>query len=961
MMKVIRLWLMALIITTPVVFASTTTIQKSPNDKREYQYLELNNGMKIVLISDKDSEKASAVLQVNLGSFSDPEKFAGLAHFLEHMLFLGTKKYPEADAYQKFIEKHGGSSNAMTDSERTVYYFDVLPSHFEPALDHFSQFFINPLFNAELVERERNAVDSEYQTHKKNDFIRFHYVFKQLANPKHPFSRFNIGSLTTLKADNNLKLREAVVDFFNQHYNANTMILALTGPQSLKELEKLATTYFNEVPNRSAKTEVSYLNEKLILPEQLRKRVNVVPVGKRQYLSLVFPVPDQNQFYQSKPDFYVSKLIDNTSENSLYHYLYNKKWAELIDADYYSITTTQGIYSIDVDLTPEGAKHVDEIVTAIFSYLNLIKAQGLAQWRHDENRKIANLGFKFLEKASPVDSALRIVRNARLYPIKDVITADYSFDSYNPTLIENLLSYLTSDNMLLFVSHKNVTGNKTEPYFQASYSIEDIDDEKLTLWKNTTLADLKLPEVNSYIVDENKVAYQAYKNSVTQTPKLVLDEAEKRVWCMNDSIFKNPKILFNYSLVTPVVEQSPEASVLADIYIKLANQLLIRKLYPAVSAGNSFSLGLHSRGIAVSVEGYNTEIIKHIADDINQVLLHMPIDPQRFETTKKIMLQDYDNMNYIKPVERGFKEIRSVLLQPSWPIESLRSALQKINVERFENYSKKLLSAVSFEFLAFGNVDCAKIVNEIQPITDAYNFTEKPFKDTSIKVVNLSPGKTYVRDISTKHNDHSMVMLFQPMENTDKTKASLMLLSQILSEPFFTELRTKQQLGYIVGVTEIPFEETMLLGYYIESPHYTPSDIFKRMNAFHQKAHETLLSISQEDLQRHKQSLKELLLQKPINRYDLHSRYWSEILNRHFKFDRRQRLADALASVTATDLSGLYHQMHLNKGNYKRLILKTAKQKESIFDEFYTIKSPIKFKQQARFFENEFVKVSAGG
>jgi insulysin len=99
-------------------------------------------------------------LDVQVGCFHDPPKFPGLSHFLEHLLFMGTEKYPIENEYSQFLNEHGGNSNAFTDSENTNYYFDVGHAHLEHSLDIFAQFFIHPLFNASSTERELCAVDS---------------------------------------------------------------------------------------------------------------------------------------------------------------------------------------------------------------------------------------------------------------------------------------------------------------------------------------------------------------------------------------------------------------------------------------------------------------------------------------------------------------------------------------------------------------------------------------------------------------------------------------------------------------------------------------------------------------------------------------------------------------------------------------------------------------------------------
>jgi insulysin len=131
------------------------------SDDRKYRHLVLPNHLQILLISDPSTDKAAACCDVAVGSMADPAEAQGLAHFLEHMLFMGTEKYPEENEYSVFLNEHGGYSNAYTAQENTVYYFDVNSSHLEKALDLFASFFICPLFSESSTGREINAVDSE--------------------------------------------------------------------------------------------------------------------------------------------------------------------------------------------------------------------------------------------------------------------------------------------------------------------------------------------------------------------------------------------------------------------------------------------------------------------------------------------------------------------------------------------------------------------------------------------------------------------------------------------------------------------------------------------------------------------------------------------------------------------------------------------------------------------------------
>ena len=113
----------------------------------------------------------------------------GLAHFLEHMLFLGTDKYPEAD-YDIWLGKNAGYSNAYTDQMLTNYFFESSNEALEEAIDRFSQFFISARFNQDLTEREMNAVNSEHQKNLQSDGWRQWQLFKSSCKQDHPFNRY---------------------------------------------------------------------------------------------------------------------------------------------------------------------------------------------------------------------------------------------------------------------------------------------------------------------------------------------------------------------------------------------------------------------------------------------------------------------------------------------------------------------------------------------------------------------------------------------------------------------------------------------------------------------------------------------------------------------------------------------------------------------------------------------------
>ena len=231
---------------------------KAQSDKKEYRSIELPNGLRALLIadlsypldkldeeeqlemmeeeSDEESEsddeemesedekedkksesglkQSSAALCIKMGSFSDPNELPGLAHFLEHMVFMGSKKYEDENGFDDFIQRKGGFDNAHTDTEVTCFYFDVQRRSFNEAVDRFAQFFISPLMKKEAMTRERMAVHSEFQQAKPSDSDRKQQLLGTLAkDPDNPMGKFMWGNLESLSGKSDEEINKLLHQF----------------------------------------------------------------------------------------------------------------------------------------------------------------------------------------------------------------------------------------------------------------------------------------------------------------------------------------------------------------------------------------------------------------------------------------------------------------------------------------------------------------------------------------------------------------------------------------------------------------------------------------------------------------------------------------------------------------------------------------------------------------------------
>ena len=196
-------------------------------------------------------KRAACAMAVGVGSWADPPEVQGLAHFLEHLLFMGTAKYPAENHYDAFLQKHGGSSNAYTECEYTVFHFDVFPKAFKEALDVFAQFFVEPLFQTGSVGRELKAIESEFAQSRQNDATRLDELFCRSAAPLgHPYGNFTWGNTQSLVDEPRaagVDVHAAVRGLYARYYTAANMRLCVCSTDSLDDLQAAVATAFAAV------------------------------------------------------------------------------------------------------------------------------------------------------------------------------------------------------------------------------------------------------------------------------------------------------------------------------------------------------------------------------------------------------------------------------------------------------------------------------------------------------------------------------------------------------------------------------------------------------------------------------------------------------------------------------------------------------------------------------------------
>ncbi len=889
--------------------ANTVDIVVSPGTDRAYRHVVLANGLNAVLVSDPDTDKAAASLEVAVGSGSDPLERAGLAHFLEHMLFLGTEAFPVPGEYQEFLSTHGGSSNAYTAYEQTNYHFDVDADQLSPALDRFAAFFINPLFTESLVERERNAVHSEYTAKIKEDGRRYFDALKQVVNPQHPFSKFTVGNLETLNGE---ELADEVRQFWVDHYSANLMTLAVVGREPLDDLERMVSQRFSPIIDRRLTRQV--VLEPMFEPEALGATLEVQNLRDRRSLTLIFPIPEVTSLYRVKPTSYIGNLLGHEGEGSVYDLLRQRGWAEGLSAGLGIANTDSATFMVSIELTPLGAEHRDDIVELVFQHIALIESKGINDWRHREQGQILDTEFQFLSDAPAQSHATALASALARYAPEDVVRGPYAWDRYDPDMIEAVLDRLTPDNVLLSYSAPGVDSDLRSPWYDTPYRLSAIEPERLAAWKvarqQTSSYSTTLPDPNPFVATE--FALESAPGRALDVPELLVDAGNHKHWHLQDQTFLKPRADIFLRLATPDANRDAHHSVATRIIARLIEEELNAQTYPARIAGLGFDVYRTLSGISLVAKGYSQTVPK-LADLVARAAAAPQVDPRAFELIKADMIREFNDKALDAPYEQLMQALPVALIDGYWSNEAQLAAAEAITIEDINRAWKALLSNARVDILTHGNltdhqarVIADGLVQTLRPSTNASDY------GLPAVLTAFADDTAMVMDID--HEDKSWMGYFPAAEASPESEALYRVLGQAIKTPFYTRLRTEQQLGYIVFAGYMPLITHPGLVFVVQSPEAEPSEIESAARAFFADFGQRVETMTTPDFERFKSAVLTGLTEEDPNLSVRSRRFWNAIGLQDGEFDRRNRVIAAVAELRLGELRQLMRQLSAGEG-----------------------------------------------
>lgn len=883
-------------------------INTSPTDQATYQAIRLDNGMEVLLISDDKANKSLFSVGLPIGSMEDPIKQQGLAHYLEHMILMGSKNYPETNSLDGFLTKNGGRNNAYTAPDRTIYYLQVNNNAFDEAVARLSDAFAEPLLLESNAKKELNAVNAEMVRAKSNDGHLIRSVNRATANPSHPFTGFAVGNLETLNDKENSVLQQELEAFYSRYYSANLMKAVLYSNKPISELATLAAKTLGKVKNNNVS--IPKIEMPLFLPEHLGVVLHYKPVLPTKNLTISFDMPEDRAAFKHKSGEYLSYVFSNNTEGTLSDYLIKNGLSDSGVAAIYNddISRNRGSFSIYIRLTDKGLAEKDHIISLVFQQIEKIQQSGIQASYFSELKESLSQDFNHLRIDKNFSYAADLVSQMLSYPLENIFDQSYVAQEMDEAAIKAKLALMTLDNARIFIIDENVQTDQKTPYFEAPYTINKITPEQRNKWLDFSQNPaLQLPQLNPYFASDFSI------NALDKTrivPKLILQEKGREIYAMPSRYFSHEaKARLRISMaISPRVDEvkNEVASALLNIMNNLTQS---KTTFQASVAGIEASLNIRSNGVVIQAEGYTQHLAK--------LLQNMLIDFVSFELTEKNLEQA--KVRYLESLkaeekasaqQQAMQSTADFAQYPFYDRSNRQQIAQSITLAELEKQRTRLIHEITgIRVLSVGNLSDTQLQSLVDELEKSVKNQNSAIETGRYADINQSQRKMNLIK-SIPHEDNALsVSYFAHNAGELESNVRSNLLGNILSRWYFDDLRTDKQLGYVVSAGRDRIGITSGIVFVVQSPTASPKSIMEHNQRFIQESFTRLQSMSAADFEKYRSNLIEILQHKPESLESEFNEYSGDFLRGNHKFDRKEKIIHLLQQLTLQDLIHFYQDL----------------------------------------------------
>lgn len=804
-------------------------IIKSLADKNVYHTKTLKNGIEVIMIVNEMTIKPACAITIRTGSYNDT--LPGIAHFLEHMFFQGSKLTENDVSFEKYVSQNHGWSNGRTGTDKTTYYFDIVYDKFIDALILFADFLKNPSFDLNSVKSVLCEVDNEY-LYRITMFNRKIDQLKQYFSKK-PFNNFINGNKQTLLIEENVEdnckykqLQKKVIEFWKENYDSKTMKLVVYHDKNILDI---ISEHFETIPSITIKNtlpvvKMDYYDKnfirRLFIPEFLNKYIYVKSLNNSERIEITIEIPNARfSFKNNVLKYFKYKFLSRNKESLLFAY---KKlgFAKVLAIDFYKNLYVCSL-KIKFFLTESGSDNIENVINMFYNHLHDFSYSKKEFYLY---KKKFQKEFKYRENSKGINLVVDMAHNMQYYPLKNVLNYDNIFRHFDDHEMNELLNIIKKyDNWLVFIIKKEILKGEqkveTEFFYKANYFVSDklIFNKKpqdLSIKQNNISPRLnflkqigeslppKLTASKYHLVNETKKGLISFlKNTFWNKPNSKIfklkDEANEIKLIEKGNEYSQFTFIYEPSYNIPQsyvsvkfnTKITKENYIIFHLYLQMVNEEFQEK-YSDYSDFSTVNLRfeISKTGIKFEFSGFSKNIIICI---YNFFKTFFNINYDYFELAKTYSIKTFDEVN-TKSSENIVlnileNEIYNFLPSSNYFLEE-KKRLKPEDVTLNNKYYLQMFTCsdtIHENFLALFDYLYSKII-PTKKFTHQHKITEKELKYTSLDKNNNAVG---------------IFLKNEAISNKKSLSISNMILT-CYQQKFYEKIRTKDMLAYIVGMSE---------------------------------------------------------------------------------------------------------------------------------------------------------------
>jgi len=816
-----------------VFYSQQNGIIKYKYDTSSYNCIVLDNGMQIFLMENQSSDKSYFHMNVNVGSYQNHKDFNGLPHFLEHMLFLGSKKYPHEGTFINLINTNMGNTNAYTNSINTCYYFNMPnanPINVLQIIDVFAHLFIDPLFNFDNIKNEINAVNSEHESAINSDKYRIAEIIKIFYNQTNPLQYFATGTINSLLGNNNIDdLFSALLAFFKTYYVANNMTLFIYHNNIDDDFINIIKILFSSLPKGKAISQlmmdeiehkqVTNLSHNIFIDKTKSHQIKIKSMEANNSMHVHWNINKLNDLCGKSILNLLIFIINH--KDTLYTILHNNDFIMNLSCEITDETYDQCIFVLRVILSENGKKYYETVRNYLVDFMEHIEtyiiSTDVVQYYNDmKNNKLLN--FININDLSIDNIIENIIETSTIYNINPhfyLITNLFFYD--NAIINTKLRDYIKqnfSNNYICVLSLNNNDNNNdnndsnenefTNIFRTISYTTEVISASTNKLLIKSTKSCPLIPKNIKYVtykykycdIISNIVKYDTMKyNTSIVKPKAAFHQHD------NIYYYRLPAVQIKYRLILSydhIITTNQEQYILF-LYINyiLFNYETFFYYLHLLNMNINFDIDPINNNIIIDVKTYECYFDELSCDLFNILFSKVQSENVNIfisQMKQKLINRQYNNLCE-KVINIYFENNNAQYINEKRLLYILSS---NINFDHIGDVIKKC----KYNAILIGNINMT-MVNKLKILIKNIGFASQSqyHKNDSEnnKILKIQ------KNINMYDNNTAILVsyLFAQIDTSTIKNACIKIclikiLDILISTHFFTIMRVKKRLGYTV-------------------------------------------------------------------------------------------------------------------------------------------------------------------